>query len=245
MKGHALPLLTFLVLSGAVQTACQELPWPDSPLYVPPASASDWKIPTSVDQAKAALAGHYAHYDIVAYEAKVQTVVMRTFIISYGFTDFVLENRNLVEFDRFCHAEHRANQNVVTTFDDAATQAIKPRQVVVDVYQENQAWKIWRPATPTLLGIGGDPDEPLSMDTKDPKIKDDDGDGKPGVTVKLKINGSINAEIYIARREVFQNDLTYYQDGRLQGHVVDHSEQLVIGGSPAMLPACMNASGGP
>ena len=38
--------------------------------------------------------------------------------------DLVIEDGELVEYDRFCHAEHKANQNMTTPFPDAATQAI-------------------------------------------------------------------------------------------------------------------------
>jgi hypothetical protein len=182
----------------------------------------------------AALEGHYAHYDIVAYIDQVPTGPMRTFIISYGFTDFEVQGSDLVETDRFCHAEHIANQPFVSTFSDAATQAILPRTTPVDVFLEDGDWKIWRPATPTLIGIDGlADDDPWPTDPNNPgpgiTFPDDDGDGEPGVTVGLTLYGSIEAELYIARREIFQNDLTLYSDGSLFGRVVDDSEQLVIG----------------
>ncbi len=182
-----------------------------------------------------AMAGHYAHYDVVAYDGETPNGPLSTFVISYGFTDFVVEDGQLVEYDRFCHAEQKANQNLETVFPDAATQAILPRSAVVDVYEENGAWKIRRPATPTLIGIGGDPDAPLSMNPKDPLVNDADNDGKPGVTVFVKLFGLIQGEIYIARREIFQNDLTLYSDGSLRGSVADDSEQLVVGASLRIL----------
>ena len=103
------------------------------------------------------------HFDVVAYDAEAPNGRLSTFVVSYGFTDLVVEDGELVEYDCFCHAEHKANQNFVTTFPDEATQAIVPRSTVVDVYEEGGAWKIWRPSTPTLVGIDGDPDAPLSM----------------------------------------------------------------------------------
>ena len=99
---------------------------------------------------------------------------------------------------------------------------------------ENGQWKLYRPITPTLIGIDGDPDQPLSMDPNDPNINDDDNDGLPGVTVDMKI-GCVPAQIYIARREIFQSDLTLYSDGSLFGYVTDDSEQLVIGATLDLL----------
>ena len=99
------------------------------------------------------------------------------------------------------------------------------------MYEEDGAWKLYRPATPTLNGIDGDPNVPLSMDRNDPLISDDDNDGKPGVTVVVRLFGFIEGEIYIARREIFANEMTLYSDGSLRGNVIDDSEQLVIGAS--------------
>ena len=66
-------------------------------------------------------------------------------------------------------------------------------------------------------------------------INDADNDGKPGITVFVKLFGLINGEIYLARREIFQSDLTLYSDGSLRCTVVDDSEQLVVGASPGIL----------
>lgn len=182
-----------------------------------------------------AIAGHYAHFDVVAYDGETPNGPLATFIISYGFTDFSIEEGKLIESDRFCSAEYIANQDLTTEFSDTATQAIEPRSAVVDLYQENGHWKIIRPATPTLIGIDGDPDQPLSTNPNDPSISDDDHDGKPGVTVLVTLFGLIRGEIYIARREIFQNSMTLYQDGSLRGSVLDNSEQLVVGASLGIL----------
>ena len=229
-------VLGTLLASGLSAAGCSSpKPWPASPLYAAPVNDPAWVAPAGKAEAMEAMAGHYAHFDVVAYEGTTPNGPLSTFIISYGFTDLIIENGELVEYDSFCHAEHKANQNLTTRFPDEATQAIVPRSAIVDVYQENGAWKIRRPATPTLIGIDGDPDLPLSMNPNDSLINDDDNDGKPGVTVFVKLYGLIEGEIYLARREIFQNDLTLYSDGRLQGTVLDDSEQLVVGASLGIL----------
>lgn len=235
MKAPFRVLLTCVFLAFVAAGCSNPKPWPESPLYETPVNDPEWRIPATKEEAMEAMAGHYAHYDVVAYDGETPNGPLSTFVISYGFTDFVIENGELVEYDRFCHAEHKANQNMTTTFPDAATQAIRPRSAIVEVYQEDGAWKIWRPPTPTLIGIDGNPGEPLSMDPGDPLVNDDDNDGKPGVTVYVELFGFIRGEIYIARREIFQNDLTLYSDGTLRGTVIDDSEQLVLGASLGIL----------
>lgn len=240
LKAYArlLPRLTLAAAACAclLATGCSRpKPWPPSPLYETPANDPNWTPPATREEALAAMAGHYAHYDIVAYAGQTPNGPLSTFIISYGFTDLVLEDGELVQYDRFCHAGYKANQNFTTTFPDAATQAILPRSAAVEVYQEDGAWKLRRPPTPTLIGIDGDPDLPLSMNPNDPLINDADGDGKPGVTVYVKLFGFLKGEIYIARREIFENEVTLFSDGSLRGSVKDTSEQLVIGASRRIL----------
>lgn len=228
-------LFSLLTLAFMFTGCFSPKPWPESPLYHAPENDPGWTPPVTELEAMEAMAGHYAHYDVVAYQGETPNGPLSTFIISYGFTDLVIEDGELVEYDSFCHAEHKANQDFTTRFPDAATQAITPRRAVVEVYQEDGAWKLQRPATPTLIGIDGDPDVPLSMNPNDPLINDDDSDGKPGVTVFIKLFGLIEGELYIARREIFQNDVTLYANGTLQGTVTDDSEQLVVGASLAIL----------
>lgn len=237
----------FMILPASLIVACFfasgcsiPKPWPESPLYAPPANDTKWDKPTTKEEAMAAMAGHYAHYDIVAYDGQTPNGPLSTFVISYGYTDLVLEEGNLVEYDYFCHAEYKANQNFTTTISDRATQAIKPRKSIVTVYEEDGNWKLYRPPTPALIGIDGDPDVPLTTNPNDTRINDADGDGKPGITVSVKLYGLIAGEIYIVRREVFQNYLTLYPNGSLFGHVKDDSEQLVLDATLGILNAPNN-----
>ena len=218
------------------------LPWPESPLYEVPEYDANWKPPRDIEAVKQALVGHYAHYDVIAYEDLTTETPMRTFIISYGFTDFYLEDGNLIQKDTFLRAGQKINQeNITSVFKDEAVQAIKPRLQEVDLRLVKGVWHMHRPSTPVLLGITGDPSLPLSEDPNDPKLVDPDGDGNPGVTVKISIGGVLNGEIYITRREIYSNHITLHSNGTLYGHVEDHSEQFVIGASMKIFAQPSNA----
>lgn len=173
------------------------------------------------------LAGRYAHFDVVAY----QDASMRTQIISYGFSDLDVVDGRLVEQDTFCFSEHRSDQPISVTFSDAATQAIRPVPVDVELTVDDGRARIVRPATPTGIGVDlADPaTDPLPTDPADPRIVDADGDGRPGVTATITAGGgAVTGELYLARREIFAYDLVEQPDGTLTGVVRDGSEQLVI-----------------
>jgi len=192
--------------------------------------------PTDLDSARKAIAGHYAHYDVVAYEDKTTRTTMRTFIISYGFTDFYLKDGKLMQSDRFVHAEQKlSRKNAKSVFSDEAVQAIQTRVQEVELSCKDGKWHIYRPETPSLLGIEGDPSKSLSTDPNDPNLTDPDQDGHPGVTVQIRVGKFFKGEIYITRREIFSNYLTLNNNGTLSGYVVDRSEQFVVGASKKIL----------
>ncbi len=181
---------------------------------------------------KAKVAGRYAHYDVVAYQEKVLFTEMKTYVITYGITDLSLDaSGQLIAKDRYCHATHKSNLPFQSEVPDSFTQAIVPRTVPVEVRHEGTQLSLWRPETPTLIGAALEsPDLPLPLDPKKVVAVDDDKDGKPGVTVKIKLYNKFATELYIARREIFAYSLSLEEStGQLHGYVSDHSEQVVLG----------------
>ncbi len=175
------------------------------------------------------LIGRWAHYDVVAYEDDV----LKTLIISYGFNDFTEVDGQIVDQSSFCFSEQRTDQPIQTSLSDAATQAIQPPPAVLEVDTVDGVLRVQRPPTPTPVGIRlDDPfNEPLPTDPNDPRIVDDDGDGKPGLTVTIEVTPEFVGELYIARREIFAFEAFLIEPDVLTGEVTDDSEQLVIGAS--------------
>jgi len=177
--------------------------------------------------------GRYAHYDIVAYYSDMGFMgVFKNLIISYGFTTFEKEGDKLKITDRFCHSEQITNQDFTAEVPDELTQAIIPDSTYMDIKQDDDGnFYLWRPRTPTLLGIEyEDPYNtplPKSIKKDDPRLVDADFDGKPGVTVFIDMFNK-REEIYIARREIFAFEAYLKESGNIEGVVHDDSEQLVI-----------------
>ena len=175
------------------------------------------------------LVGGWAHYDVVAYVEGV----LKTMIISYGFNDFDEVDGQVVDTAQFCFSEQRTDQPIETSLSDAATQAIKPPPTPITVDVVDGTLRIQRPATPTPVGIRLDhpANESLPTDPDDPRIVDDDGDGNPGITVRIEVSADLTGELYIARREIFAYEAFLTEPDLLTGTVTDDSEQLVIGAS--------------
>ncbi|MCX6109931.1 MAG: hypothetical protein NTZ90_10065 [Proteobacteria bacterium] len=184
------------------------------------------------------LGGRYAHYDIVAYDAPMALGVMRSQVITYGFTDLRIEGESFTQTETFCHAEHRSNLPFKSRVADSFTRAIVPPSAVPTLSLNGGVVRWLRPETPTALGIHlDDPStEALPNDPRDPRISDDDHDGHPGVTVNIDL-GFMQGQIYLARREIFAYDLSSVAPGRFEGVVHDRSEQLTLGGYPSFIAA--------
>ena len=193
------------------------------------ATTTTAKSTASLPEGAEDLVGRWAHYDVVAYEGDL----MKTLIISTGFADLELRDGQLWNVQRFCHADMGNDQNMAVSLSDDATQAIVPIDTPVEVTEEDGVLRVVRPATPTPIGIDlDDPaNEKLPTDPDDPRINDADGDGKPGVTAKVEVSEDLKGEIYLARREIFSYDVTQESPDRMVGHIVDRSEQTVLGAS--------------
>ncbi len=184
--------------------------------------------------------GRYAHYDIVAYYSDMGLMgVFKNLIISYGFTTFEQEGGKLKITDRFCHSEQISNQDFTTTVPDALTQAIIPDSTFMEIKQDdNGGFYLFRPQTPTLLGIEYDDPYntplPESVKPDDPRLVDADDDGNPGVTVFIDMFNKTE-QLYIARREIFAFDAYLKENGNIEGIVYDESEQLIIDATSFLL----------
>lgn len=226
----------FLIVFSTLISCSKPLEWPDSPLYVFNIGDSSASQPATPDSIMDEIVGHYAHFDVVSYEDTTTRTIMRTFIISYGFTDFYLDSGRLMQSDRFVRAEQKlSRKNAESFFSDQSVQAIKPRIQEVELSRKDGKWHLFRPESPSLLGINGDPEKPLSNDPADPNLTDPDGDGHPGVTVQIKVGKYFSGEIYLIRREIFSNHMTLNNNGTISGYVTDRSEQFVVGASKKIL----------
>lgn len=223
--------LVFLLLIALILlfSCTRTLSWPEPPLYPEPEPTDTTFMTLSKLKIMEQIAGHYAHYDVVSYEDNSGKTPVRSYIITYGFTDFYIEDGELYESDIFLHAENTLNQsNVKSRMSDEATTAITARMQKVELEVKDGTWHLYREATPALLGIKGDPSLPLERDKESVNFTDPDKDGHPGVTVHLTIANFIKARLYLTRREIFSYNLKLIDRDTLFGSVLDQSEQFII-----------------
>ena len=77
------------------------------------------------------------------------------------------------------------------------------------------------------------PDEALPTSPRDPRVFDQDGDGKPGVTIVIE--GIVSGKIYVAQRSWTRLAGKRHGDGSLSGTVYFDNEQAILGTTSSML----------
>lgn len=75
--------------------------------------------------------------------------------------------------------------------------------------------------------------EALPEDPTDPRVVDEDGDGKPGLT--LQVTGLLDGEIYVVQRASTELVGGAVSEDILEGEVLFTSEQVILGSDPANL----------
>ncbi len=98
-------------------------------------------------------------------------------------------------------------------------------------------WQLFQPRYTIVRGVRlQDPErDPLPTDPNDPRIFDQDKDGKPGMTIRVSVLGIIEGEIYIIQRDWNSLRSTVLSSTIIDGLIEWGSEQVVIGASNPLL----------
>lgn len=102
---------------------------------------------------------------------------------------------------------------------------------------QGSSWQLFQPRYTIVRGVRlQDPEkDPLPTDPNDPRIFDQDKDGKPGMTIRVSVLGFIEGEIYIIQRDWNSLRSTTFTPTAIDGLIEWGSEQVVIGASNPLL----------
>lgn len=144
-----------------------------------------------------------------------------------------------------CDVQIESSSKLVKTVLPAAfREAIPPVQTNARLQQAGGTMTFIQP--PQTLVIGAELDsverDPLPSDPRDTRVRDHDGDGKPGVTVL--VSGIVSGEIYLAQRNT--SHLTGHRtpDG-FHGTIHFTNDQSILGATKGVLKRNPNAQPDP
>ena len=186
----------------------------------------------SVDDALATRAvGFYAVKSVVASIQDIAVLGKQPSVAtSLGVGEVKRKGAALVLVERGCHVELSATSIVIPSVPDALPNSVPPVEYPFRVWQEGAVVKFVRDAVATPIGVKLTAPETDALPTvaTDPRVWDQDGDGKPGVTVKM--GGSlITGDIFVIQKQraVYSGELS--AAGAFVGLVRDSSQQATIG----------------
>ncbi|NIV31894.1 MAG: hypothetical protein GWN58_21130, partial [Anaerolineae bacterium] len=103
----------------------------------------------------------------------------------------------------------------------------------------DHGYRFFQPPVTTLRGVHLENPEsdPLPREAGDPRVFDQDDDGKPGVTVRITILGLISGEVYLIQRDWSSLTGRAGTLDRIDGLIDWGIEQVVLGASNPFLKA--------
>ena len=181
------------------------------------------------------LEGTYAYKRTITTSQEVPMMGRsETVSTSWGYTSITSYDDQIWFTEYGCHVETSGSSMIEVEIPDIIAQTIEPEAVAMRVWKDGETIHWERPETVTLLGVRLDdplrdelPDTPT-----DSRVFDQDGDGQPGITVK--IDGFISGDLYVVQRTT--NTYIGTLNGEsLLGSIEEYGEQKVLGSTNSML----------
>ena len=191
--------------------------------------------PADADEVAPLIEGTYAYKRTITTAQEIPMMGRsETVNTSWGYTSITAYDGQIWFTEYGCHVETAGSNAVEVEIPDIIAQTIEPEAVPMRVWQEGETIYWERPETVTLLGVRLDDPlrDELPDSSSDSRVFDQDGDGNPGITVK--IGGFISGDIYVVQRTI--NTYTGTLSGvNLVGSIEEYGEQKVLGSTNAML----------
>lgn len=156
------------------------------------------------------------------------------------FVDVAQDGETLTMRDRYCFTVVDDGTPLVKTeIPDAFMSALvpTPRIAVLRASDEGVAFQAANYVEVRGATLDDPVADPLPLDPLDPRVIDQDGDGQPGMTVRVTVLGIVKGETYIVQRVQYR--LTGWVAGpdRIEGRIEWTDEQVVLAATNALLEA--------
>jgi len=151
--------------------------------------------------------------------------------ISLALVEIARDGQGLKVTERGCRARIEGGSMLaMTTIPDAIPRSVPAGDSPFRLWERNGQllWRRPENVIPVGVKLANPATDVLPTMASDPRVWDQDKDGQPGVTVK--VSGFASGDIYVVQRQ------RSHQSGQvtgttIAGHVVDASDQSVIGAS--------------
>lgn len=147
------------------------------------------------------------------------------------------EGRNIKLREEYCATDIESGTRMVSTsLPDAFLRSLGKTRRSAHLEHSDEGIRFVQPWTTDVRGarLENIESDPLPTKADDPRLVDQDGDGKPGVTARAKIFDLVNAEVYAVQRVRYRLTGTVFGADRIEGLIEWSDEHVVLGSSPSL-----------
>ncbi len=140
----------------------------------------------------------------------------------------------------YCFQEVRTTPPLVTTvIPDRFVASLNPLPLTAWLEETPEGWRFVQPLCVDVRGAWlVDPEhEVLPTEATDPRVFDQDGDGHPGLTIRVALAGLLGGDAYVVNRTCTALEGWVLEDGSIYGAIHWSSEQNVIAARDPLLLA--------
>lgn len=201
------------------------------------------------DEPEDSLVGDYAQRRAFRTTQKVQSgavnSTIRVLTTTYAVVRIAKENGKYRFYERACRiateTEPEGTLKVAISIEDAVPRSLPEVSSALTVAGSSSKQTFSRPLVSTALGWEpSSPSDLIPTMQKDARVRDSDGDGKPGVTASVRsgvgVLGDSKYDAYYVQWNRTRYEGEVASDGKLVGVNFDTTEQRVVGTS-ATLPS--------
>ncbi len=144
----------------------------------------------------------------------------------------------------YCLAEFDNGPALTTTTDSQFLRALDPVTVAAAIDASGCFAQSW---STEVHGVRLDCPEtdPLPTDAGDPRVRDDDHDGNPGITVHARAFGFIAGDVYIIQRLRTRLVGNVVSPDRIEGYVEGSVEQVILGATNSLFLGTVSSQPNP
>jgi len=156
------------------------------------------------------------------------------------FVDIEQDGETLTMRDRYCFTlVDDGTPLVKTEIPEAfmAALAPTPRTAVLRAAEEGIAFEAANYVEVRGAVLDDPLTDPLPIDPFDPRVIDQDGDGQPGMTVRVTVLGIVEGETYIVQRVQYRPIGWVVESDRIEGRIEWTDEQVVLAATNPLLEA--------
>jgi len=140
--------------------------------------------------------------------------------------------------DTYCHTDVLSNTTLITSrVPDRVMVSLRPAPRTATLSHRAGRWTLEQDPHLEIRGarLENPADDPLPVGTWDSRVFDLDEDGNPGFTVPVSVFGIVSGDTYVVQRLAYTISSDDVEADGFDGSIEWSSEQVVIGGTDAIL----------